>query len=1420
MKKIICLLLSLMMIAGVSVGFTEAQPEGALFTPGTYESSEQGLFVPVKVQITVSENEITNVLIDATGETPELGGAAASKLAEEILNQQTPNVDALSGATVTSQAIIKAATAALEQAGADIALLDANKREENKVIEKAEITDNKDLVIIGAGGAGMAAAIMAQQAGLNFAILEKMPYVGGNTTKATGGMNAAETHYQAEQGITDSKALFAADTMKGGHALNDPELVATLANSSAEAIDWLDTIGAELPKISFSGGASVNRIHAPEDGSGVGSYLVDRFSAKLEELGVSVLLNTEATEILVDANGVVCGVKAESPEANYTFNCPTVILATGGFGANEAMYTQYRPDLKGTVTTNAPGATGDGIIMAQKLGADLVDIEQIQLHPTVEQTTSMLITESVRGDGAILVNQKGERFVNELLTRDAVSAAELEQEGQYAYIIFDQNLRDHLKAIEKYVKANLTVQADTIEGLAEQLAIDPATLAKTLADWNEIVKNQRDTQFGRTTGMNADLTTPPYYAIKVAPGIHHTMGGIKIDTEAQVINTEGKPIPGLFAAGEVTGGVHGGNRLGGNAVADIVIFGRIAAQSAISYLAGATPAADTATSAEAPAPAASAGTFIPGTYEGTGKGFSETDPVTVKVTVDENAITGVIIDGVGEQPFGVPQFDTYAAALVGRTDGEIDAVAGATMTRDGITEAVNKALAEAKGESAAPAGDASLTFAPGEYTATTEGYNGPLTVKVTYSATALEAITIESSVETQHVGDVAFDIMIPEMIAAGGAGVDGVSGATFSTRALRNAVIATAEEAGCSNLDAFKAAKIDHPAGAPVELEYDVVVVGAGGAGISAAAQAAQDGHTVLVIEKNAEVGGNTLVSGGQYQSVMPYLVWDPADPDATTGVYAHDGQTYEKVKSVQGCIDELKMILNWSEEPFDEDYYKDHEFVAGDAAELSKHGVHAEYLPILQELKKEIQAYLDWAQPKLDAGTAEGQLTLFSTLNLHIFQTYYGGLRQSADKSQWVYGNVDLVSQFIRDGQGLKEWLEDQGATFHEDTQPTLIGALWYRENEFIGSTIDLDGDGNPEMGRWGSYFAAPMSTLYKANEKNNIMIRTTVTGLITEDGRVTGVKAKYYDGTEITVKASKGVVLATGGFAANLPLVLSNNVYWSTDYISETTKTTNRSSLQGDGIAMAEAVGAATTGMGFTQMMPISWIDNGNLAFGGGNYACWINPVTGHRFVDEGSERDVLSLAEFRNGIEMNGTKGTFLEFYNAEQMMPAPTQLADGDYEGRYYRRTIKELPELFQQLGIEADPEVVIDTIRKYDAAVMGQGEYPDVGKAIASRTIGNVQKDENGKYLPETYDLDNALLTIRLMAPSTHHTMGGISVDIHRHVLDTNGNIIPGLYAAGEVTGGIHGGNRLGGNAIVEIFVSGRTAAQAITADNQ
>ena len=831
-------------------------------------------------------------------------------------------------------------------------------------------------------------------------------------------------------------------------------------------------------------------------------------------------------------------------------------------------------------------------------------------------------------------------------------------------------------------------------------------------------------------------------------------------------------------------------------------------------------ACSTGKPAETPAAAEEAAKlYVAGTYSASEEGFA--GKVTVTITTSESEITDVKVEGPNETPDkGGAAMEKLQGELLKAQSAEVDAVSGSTVTSDAVKKAMAAAIEKAKSGDASTGSDEALAFTAGTYTGTGVGYNGPTTVEVTFDDSKITDIKIVDTKETAHVGDTAFEVLIPQMIEANGTGVDAVSGATFSSKALKTAVNDAAEQAGATNLDAFKANTLEVKAQDPIEDTWDVVVVGGGGAGMAAAAQAAQNGESVLVIEKNVEVGGNTLVSGGQYQSVMPYLVWDPENPDATTGI-GFDGNEYNKVKSVQGCIDELKTIYNWSEEPFDEDYYDTHEYVAGDIEELSKHGVVAEYLPTLQALKKEIKAYLDWAQPKLDAGTPESDLTLFSTVNLHIFQSYYGGLRQSADKSSWIWGDVDLVSQFIKDGQDLKPWLESMGSTFVEDTQPTLIGALWYRENQFIGANVDTDGDGQTEEydGRWGTYFVAPMTSFLNANEHNQIMTRTTAEELIQEDGRVTGVKATMYDGTPVTAHAKKGVVLATGGYAANIAKVVETNEYWDPEYLNDKTETTNRSSLQGDGITMAEAVGAATTGMGYTQLMPISWVDNGDLAFGGGDYAVYINPTTGKRFVDETSERDVLSLGEFRNGIEWNGHKGVFIEIANAATPIPGPYPYKDEDVEGRQYVRTIGEIADVLKAEGFDTDVETIKATIEDYDQAIINGTQPQDVSKKQFSALIGDCEKNEDGSYKADTYNLDNAKLRIRFLAPSTHHTMGGISVDVKRHVLDADEKPIAGLYAAGEVTGGIHGGNRLGGNAITEIFVSGRTAANAISEDN-
>ena len=805
--------------------------------------------------------------------------------------------------------------------------------------------------------------------------------------------------------------------------------------------------------------------------------------------------------------------------------------------------------------------------------------------------------------------------------------------------------------------------------------------------------------------------------------------------------------------------------------------------------------------------------LTPGTYEGTAQGFGGT--VTVKVTVDASAITAAEITGAGETPaLGGAAIEQMSAALVGAADAQaVDGVTGATVTSNAVKEALAAALAQAAGE--APAADAALAFTAGTYTASAKGYNGAVEVSVTFTDSAIASIEVTAHKETAHVGDVAFAPMIADMIAANGTGVDGVSGATFSGAALRNAVNAAAEQAGCTNPTAFKTNTVVHEPQAAVEDTWDVVIVGAGGAGMVAAAQAAQDGNTVLVIEKNAEMGGNTLVSGGAFQSVMPYLVWDAADPDATTGVNPIDGQTYDKVKNDAGRIEILRTILAWSEEPFDGTLDAEHPFVAGEIGLNAVRGVHAEYLPVLQALKAEIKAYLDWAQPQLDAGAKETQLTLFSTLNLHIFQTYYGGLRPSADGSEWIYGDIDLVKQFVEGGQEIKPWLVAQGAMFDYSKQSTLIGCLWQRENAPLGGIVDgveYTGANN----KWGAYFMVPYNTMVKANDHNQLMLRTTATELIVTDGRVTGVKAVGYDGTEVTAHAAKGVILATGGYAANIDMVQETNKYWDASFIADNIGTTNRSSLTGDGITMAAAVGAATEGEGWTQMMPLGWVDNGNLSRGAGENVIFVNAATGKRYVDESAERDVLSEGGFENGMaketaEKLGLKyvpGIYVEVSN-----PSITINGSAEIEGRLYFRTVEEIAEM-----IGCDAATLRKTIEDYDAYVMGLTDELDVPKLAIQGTIGDVEMDENGNYKPETYKLGT--LRMRFQAPSTHHTMGGLLVDVDRHVISTDGSIIPGLYAAGEVTGGNHAGNRLGGNAVTEIIVSGRAAAKAVNADNK
>ena len=627
-KILISLVLACMMLLSACGGSAPAATtEAAAPAAASYTGTAQGMGGEVNVTLTIENGVITDCVATGDKETDGIGSVVIAQFPAQVVEGNTINLDAVSGATITSNAFIEAAKAALTAAG----LNPDDYMTKVAAAAAGDVTKEADVVIVGAGGAGMTAAMTASDAGKSVIILESQAMVGGNSVRSTGGMNAAKTVYQDENefgegagvekmlksaadnyadnefitslaatvaqqwadyqanpvGYFDSVELMELDTMVGGKGINNPELVKTLVEGTAPAIDWLDENGMSLHNVAAFGGASVKRIHRPVNEEGkvvsVGAYLVPLMEKACQDRGVEFILNTTADTILTDESGKAVGVSGTDKDGNtVTVNAKSVVLATGGFGANLDMVASYKPELKGFMTTNAPGIQGQGIAMATAIGAATVDMDQIQIHPTVEANTAALITEGLRGDGAILVNANGERFTDEVSTRDKVSAAEIAQPGSFSWLIVDQAMADASNVIQGYITKGYTKQGATYEELAKEIEVDPATFAATMEKWNGCVEAKTDADFGRTSFANP-LNTAPYYAIKVSAGVHHTMGGVVINSSTEVLKEDGSVIPGLFAAGEVTGGVHGANRLGGTAVADFVVFGRIAGASAAAF---------------------------------------------------------------------------------------------------------------------------------------------------------------------------------------------------------------------------------------------------------------------------------------------------------------------------------------------------------------------------------------------------------------------------------------------------------------------------------------------------------------------------------------------------------------------------------------------------------------------------------------------------------------------------------------------------------------------------------------------------------------------------------------------------------------------------------------------------------------------
>lgn len=542
------------------------------YQDGIWNGTGAGRNGAINVSITVENGKITDGKILSEEETDFAKPAAQEIMNQAVAQGNIDSYDAVSGATITSKGTAEAIKAALAAA--------SGKTEKATAVKD----ESCDIVVIGAGGAGLAAAIEAKHNGASVILLEKMGVAGGNTTSATGGLNAAETKIQKELGIEDTKDQFYEDTMKGGYEKNNPALVRKMVDKASETVDWLMSFGVDLSDVGKMAGSTNKRTHRPQGGAAVGAHMIPVMEEEAVKSEVDLRKNSKVIDILKEGDKAA-GVIVETNGQQYTIKAKAVIIAAGGFGANPDMVVKYKPELVGFGTTNHKGATGDAFAWIEKFDGQLTQMDEIQTHPTVVPGNGLMITEAVRGNGAIMVNREGKRFCSEMATRDVMSKAILDQTGKTAYLVFDMGVRKSLKAIEGYVKQGLLTEGETPEALAEKLGMPADAFADTIKEYNQIQASGNDTEFGRKASeMPRPLSEGPYYAVEVGPAIHHTMGGIAITPDAEVLNSKNEVIPGLYAAGEVTGGVHGGNRLGGNAVADICVFGKIAADSALEYI--------------------------------------------------------------------------------------------------------------------------------------------------------------------------------------------------------------------------------------------------------------------------------------------------------------------------------------------------------------------------------------------------------------------------------------------------------------------------------------------------------------------------------------------------------------------------------------------------------------------------------------------------------------------------------------------------------------------------------------------------------------------------------------------------------------------------------------------------------------------
>ena len=603
-------------------------------------------------------------------------------------------------------------------------------------------------------------------------------------------------------------------------------------------------------------------------------------------------------------------------------------------------------------------------------------------------------------------------------------------------------------------------------------------------------------------------------------------------------------------------------------------------------------------------------------------------------------------------------------------------------------------------------GAMALAYTEGTYTATAQGNNGPVTVSVTFSADAITDVTVVEHSETAGLSDRPIAEIPAAIVENQSLAVDTVSGATNSSNAILTAVADCVAQAG-GDVEALKAVAVEKAPVEDVEATYDVVVLGGGGAGLTASITAAQNGAKVILVEKAGSLGGNTLIAG--------------------QGFNACDPERQANTEMSEALLGQLKSYLDLDPADF---------------------GAFAE---VLETVKGQINDYI-----------ASGSTTLFDSPELHMLHTYMGGKRTGLDGTV-IEPDLELARTFATNALDALEWAESIGAQWN-DTTSTILGAMWPRSHGLANGNV--------------------ITILTDAAKANGVEIVTDTRAneLIVENGKVVGVKATTSEGANVTLHANSGVVLATGGFSANAPMVVEYNNYWPG--LSDTMPSTNAPTITGDGIVMAKAVGADLVGMGFAQLMPSSHPVDGSLfsgIWGSAETQVFVNKE-GKRYVNEYAERDVLSKAALAQ------TDGIF--YIICDNKIAKNADVAGMEAKGNVV--VADTLEELAEKLGIPAD--TFVETIERYNSFVDAQKD-DDFGKPLFGEKI------------------DEAPFVATPRSPSLHHTMGGVKIDTNTHVISTEGNVIDGLYAAGEVTGGLHAGNRLGGNAMTDFLVFGRIAGE-------